>query len=94
MYQWSLQVWKPQKQREKTCKQGLTGVGGGGGDSDNTSGVNTMKEEEQKVRREPEAQPGQGSGPIAGEESRTSDALKVKGKHTVALLHLESKHRN
>ena len=50
-------------------------------------------EEKQKARREPESPPGQGRavGCVVGEENRTSDALKVTGKHKAALLHLETK---
>lgn len=42
------------------------------------------------------ARAGQGRavGCVVGEENRTSDALKVTGKHKASLLHLETKHRD
>lgn len=59
-------------------------------------GGETVCEEgrKQKVRREPEPWPGQGSGAKRGEENTTSDTLTAKGKHAPSLLHLQIKQQN
>lgn len=42
--------------------------------------------------RQGRAGQGRAVGCVVGEENRTSDALKVTGKHKASLLHLETKH--
>lgn len=66
------------KWREHACNRRITGWG-----NSDTSGVNKRKEK-QKVRREPEAQPGRGTDQKVGGEKRESDTLN--GNHTPSLL--------
>lgn len=64
------------------------------GDSDNTPVLSTRWKRSRRQGGNQSPSQGRAVGCIVGEENRTSDALKVTGKHKAPLLHLETKHRN